>query len=108
MAAADTHCMKTMMLWTLMLGMVQKVLQEKKKSRAGGGYSLVPSLPSLCGAVNPKVERGDSLDEGGAAADLGADRVVDLRDNLGVEWQSSGVCKMISDSQSIRNHINTK
>lgn len=36
--------------------------------------------------MNPKVEQGDSLDEGGAAADLGADRVVDLRENLGVEW----------------------
>lgn len=70
-----------------MLGMVQKVLQEERRAQRQEVNSWVfRGSASLCGAVNPKWKQGDSLDEGGAAADLGADRVVDLRKNLSVEW----------------------
>lgn len=73
-----------MMLWTLMLGMVQKVLQEGRRAQQQEVTGWIPAA----GGHEPKVGQGDSLDEGAATADLGADRVVDLRKNLGVEWMS--------------------
>lgn len=54
----DTHCMKMMMLWTLMLGMVQKVLQEERRAHRQEVVTVgFRGSASLCGAVDPKWSR---------------------------------------------------
>lgn len=58
----------------------------EKSTAAGGGHSSVARLRVALRRREPNMKMGDSLDEGGAAADLGADRVINLRKNLGVKW----------------------
>lgn len=58
--AFDTHCMKTMMLCTLMLGIVQKVLQEERRAQRQREVTVGfrGSAPPPLRRLEPKVEQG--------------------------------------------------
>lgn len=44
----DTYCINTTMLWTLILGMVQKALVKTQRRKPLHGYNVIFTIFSLC------------------------------------------------------------